>query len=76
MRTPALVITDAGNEVAVKRVLGPGTEITSGDEDAGRLELLHALPVARSVVWLGRWASSMLVLAAVAAIPWPASESR
>ena len=43
------------------------TAITSGDEGAGRLELLHALPVSRRAVWLGRWAAAMLVLFAVAA---------
>ena len=41
--------------------------ITSGDEDAGRLELLHALPLSRTALWIGRWASSVLVLMAVAA---------
>jgi ABC-2 type transport system permease protein len=33
------------------------TGLTAGDEDAGRLELLHALPVSRSTVWLGRLAA-------------------
>lgn len=42
--------------------------LTAGDEDAGRLELLHALPVSRRAVWLGRWAASTLVLLAVAAV--------
>jgi len=44
------------------------TAITSGDEGAGRLELLHALPVSRRAVWIGRWAAAMVVLFAVAAI--------
>jgi ABC-2 type transport system permease protein len=42
--------------------------ITSGDEDAGRLELLHALPVSRRAVWLTRWAGALAVLAAVTAV--------
>lgn len=42
--------------------------ITSGDEDAGRLELLHALPVGRRAVWLSRWAASLLALAAITAL--------
>lgn len=42
--------------------------ITSGDEDAGRLELLHALPVGRRAVWLSRWAASLLALIAVTAV--------
>ena len=42
--------------------------ITSGDEDAGRLELLHALPVGRRTVWLSRWGSATLVLVAVALV--------
>ncbi|MGD9705558.1 MAG: ABC transporter permease subunit [Acidimicrobiia bacterium] len=42
--------------------------ITSGDEDAGRLELLHSLPVSRRAVWLGRWAAAMLALLGVAAV--------
>jgi ABC-2 type transport system permease protein len=44
------------------------TAITSGDEDAGRLELLHALPVSRRAVWLWRLASAFAVLGAVAAV--------
>jgi ABC-2 type transport system permease protein len=44
------------------------TSITSGDEGAGRLELLLALPVSRRAVWLGRWAAAMVVLFVVAAI--------
>lgn len=42
------------------------TAITSGDEDAGRLELLHALPVTRRAVWLSRLASALAVLGVVA----------
>lgn len=42
--------------------------ITSGDEDAGRLELLHALPVSRYAVWLARWAGALVVLAGVTAV--------
>ncbi len=41
------------------------TALTSGDEDAGRLEFLHALPVSRRAVWLGRWCSSVVALLAV-----------
>lgn len=44
------------------------SSITAGDEDAGRLELLHALPVGRRAVWLSRWAASLLVLAATTAL--------
>jgi ABC-2 type transport system permease protein len=39
--------------------------ITSGDEDAGRLELLHALPVGRASLWLARLGAAMVVLLAV-----------
>jgi ABC-2 type transport system permease protein len=42
--------------------------VTAGDEDGGRLEVLHALPVSRRALWLGRWASSCLVLLAVATV--------
>lgn len=42
--------------------------LTAGDEDAGRLELLHALPVSRRMVWLTCWSSSLLTLATVATI--------
>jgi ABC-2 type transport system permease protein len=42
--------------------------LTSGDEDAGRLELLHALPVGRPTIWFGRWTSSVLALLAVALV--------
>jgi ABC-2 type transport system permease protein len=39
--------------------------LTAGDEDAGRLELLHALPVARRAVWLSRFGSVALASAVV-----------
>jgi ABC-2 type transport system permease protein len=39
--------------------------LTSGDEAAGRLELLHALPVGRRTVWLARWAAATAVLALI-----------
>ena len=42
--------------------------LTAGDENAGRLELLHALPVSRRQVWLSRWTATMIVVAAVAAV--------
>ncbi len=42
--------------------------LTAGDESAGRLELLHALPVGRSTIWLGRWFASLAMLLVVAAI--------
>ena len=42
------------------------TAITSGDEDAGRLELLLALPVRRRAVWLWRFVAVVLALVAVA----------
>lgn len=42
--------------------------LTAGDENAGRLELLHALPVSRRQVWLARWSATALVLLAVAAV--------
>ena len=41
--------------------------LTAGDEDAGRLELLLALPVARPVVYLSRYAGVALVLGVLAA---------
>jgi ABC-2 type transport system permease protein len=41
------------------------TALTSGDEQAGRLEFLHALPVSRTAVWLTRWIAAMLLLGAV-----------
>lgn len=40
--------------------------LAAGDEDAGRLELLLALPVSRVSVYLSRFASVVIVLAAVA----------
>jgi ABC-2 type transport system permease protein len=43
------------------------TALTSGDEDAGRLEFLHALPVSRQSIWVGRWVAAMLMLLAVTA---------
>jgi ABC-2 type transport system permease protein len=42
--------------------------LTAGDEDAGRLELLHALPVSRRMIWITCWSSSLLALATVAAL--------
>ena len=39
--------------------------LTAGDEDAGRLELVHALPVSRTAVWLARMGAAAIVLAAV-----------
>jgi ABC-2 type transport system permease protein len=39
--------------------------LTSGDEEAGRLELLHALPVGRATIWLSRLAAAVFALAAV-----------
>lgn len=44
------------------------TALTSGDEDAGRLELLHALPVSRRSIWLWRLAAVVVVLALTAAV--------
>jgi ABC-2 type transport system permease protein len=44
------------------------TALTSGDEDAGRLELVHALPVSRRSVWLARLAATVLALAGVAVL--------
>jgi ABC-2 type transport system permease protein len=43
------------------------TALTSGDEDAGRLELLQALPVTRRTLWLSRYTSSLILLIGVAA---------
>jgi ABC-2 type transport system permease protein len=48
--------------------IGMTAAVTSGDEDAGRLELLHALPIARATLWLGRLAAAVAVLAAIAAV--------
>ncbi len=44
------------------------TALTSGDEDAGRLEFLHALPISREAVWLARWlaATTLLVFISLA----------
>ncbi|MDR1238108.1 MAG: hypothetical protein LBK28_07690 [Propionibacteriaceae bacterium] len=42
--------------------------LTAGDEDAGRLELLLALPVSRVGVYLSRLIAVVLVLAAVATV--------
>lgn len=41
------------------------TAVTAGDEDAGRLELVHALPVSRRAVWLARLGGALAVLLAV-----------
>jgi len=46
--------------------IGGMTALTSGDEDAGRLEFLHALPVSRRAIWLARWLASTLMLLLVA----------
>ena len=42
--------------------------VTAGDEDAGRLELVHALPVRRESVWLTRLVSSVGVVLIVTAV--------
>lgn len=42
--------------------------LTAGDEETGRLEILHALPVSRRTLWLSRCASVGLVLVAVTAV--------
>ncbi len=42
--------------------------LTAGDEDAGRLELLAALPVRRTTLWLARLASGLLVLGAIVVV--------
>jgi ABC-2 type transport system permease protein len=42
------------------------TLLTAGDEDAGRLELLHALPVSRRSVWLSRFAAATVTVLVVA----------
>jgi ABC-2 type transport system permease protein len=42
--------------------------ITSGDEDAGRLELLHALPLGRRTIWLSRWAAGVAALGTIVLI--------
>ncbi|HEX5586609.1 MAG TPA: ABC transporter permease subunit [Acidimicrobiia bacterium] len=42
--------------------------LTAGDEDAGRLELLQALPVSRTSVWLARIVAAIAILALVTAL--------
>jgi ABC-2 type transport system permease protein len=42
--------------------------MTAGDESAGRLELIHALPVGRRTVWLGRWLASTAALVLVTVV--------
>lgn len=42
--------------------------LTAGDEDAGRLELLLALPVSRTSVYLTRFAAVLVTLAVLAAV--------
>lgn len=42
--------------------------LTAGDENSGRLELLHALPVGRRQVWLARWSAAALVLLGVGVV--------
>jgi ABC-2 type transport system permease protein len=42
--------------------------ITAGDEDGGRLELIHALPVGRQAVWLARFAASAAAVATVTVV--------
>jgi ABC-2 type transport system permease protein len=49
-------------------VIAGVTAITSGDEDAGRLELIHVLPVRRRTVWLSRLAAAMVALVAVTTV--------
>ncbi len=44
------------------------TALTAGDEDAGRLELLHALPVERRTIWLARFGSVLGAVAVVSAV--------
>jgi ABC-2 type transport system permease protein len=41
------------------------TSVTSGDEDAGRLELLHALPLSRPAIWLSRWVAATVAVTAI-----------
>jgi ABC-2 type transport system permease protein len=41
---------------------------TAGDEGQGRLEILHALPVSRRAVWLGRLGACLLSTLAVAGV--------
>lgn len=47
--------------------IAQGSLLTAGDERAGRLELLHALPVSRRSIWLTRWSASTAALVLVAA---------
>lgn len=42
--------------------------LTAGDESAGRLELLHALPVGRATIWLGRFVAATALVVVVAAV--------
>jgi ABC-2 type transport system permease protein len=44
------------------------SSLTSGDEDAGRLELLHALPLGRRTIWLSRWLAATIVLVLIVAV--------
>jgi ABC-2 type transport system permease protein len=44
------------------------TGLTAGDEHAGRLELLPALPVSRHAIWLTRFAGTVTVQVVVAAV--------
>ena len=42
--------------------------LTSGDEDAGRLELLHALPIGRVTIWLTRFAGGAAAVVLVSLV--------
>lgn len=44
------------------------TSLTIGDEEAGRLELLFALPVSRQAVWLGRAGAALLAVLAASVV--------
>jgi len=48
--------------------IAAASALTSGDEDAGRLELIHALPVARQAVWVWRFISVLIVLVVVTGV--------
>lgn len=48
--------------------LALATSLTAGDEDAGRLAVLHALPVSRPAVWLGRLLAVAVALVAVTVV--------
>jgi ABC-2 type transport system permease protein len=48
--------------------IGAATALTSGEEDAGRLELIHALPVSRQAVWVWRFVSVLIVLTIVTGV--------